>query len=103
MKKLIVLLFSAALLSACSSTPSPKAAGIKELDEEMAKKCQFVGTVFGSSMWGIAVADISRGNSLIEAKEKAAQLGATHILIGRMKAADMNGGAQVSSRAYRCR
>ncbi len=89
-------------ISSCASTPSPSAANIKEADSKMVEKCQFVGSVFGNSMLGVAVAGTSANNAITDAKEKASKIGATHIVVETMKAADLNGGSQATVRAYKC-
>lgn len=99
---LISIVIGAALIASCAATPSITASGVKEADLKMIESCQFVGTVFGNSMLGVAVASTSASNAVVDAKEKAAALGATHIVIETMKSADLNGGSQATVRAYKC-
>ena len=100
--KITLLTSVAILVSSCASTPSPSAATIKEADAKMVEKCQFVGSVFGNSMLGVAVASTSASNAITDAKEKASKLGGTHIVVESMKAADLNGGSQTTVRVYKC-
>ena len=103
MNKSMLVIICTILLSACSSTLSSKAAMVREADSKMVSNCQFLGTVFGNSMLGIALANKSGNNAIAGAKEKAAKLGATHIVISSMKAADWNGGSQATAKAYKCK
>jgi PBP1b-binding outer membrane lipoprotein LpoB len=114
-KATLLILGSTMLLSACqsminsmvTSTPSAKAAAIIEtVYPEDVEKCQSLGTVEGSSMLG-ANEDggaISMNNATVEAKEQAAELGATHILYASVKKTSNTslGGSNVSGKAYKC-
>jgi hypothetical protein len=71
------------IMSGCAPTLSPTAANIKQVSKEIVSECKYLGKVTGSSQVGgqVAVAyhsgkDRAEGDAL----EKAAQLGATHIV-----------------------
>lgn len=98
----LTIIISTIFLTACSSTLSTKASNIKEGDDKTVKNCEFLGTVFGNSLLGIALANKSGNNAIAGAKEKAAKIGASHIVIQSMKAADWNGGSQATAKAYNC-
>jgi hypothetical protein len=111
----LVVLGSVVLLSACqsmiesamTSEPSARAAAIIEtVEPKDIETCQLLGTVDGSSMIG-ANEDggrISMNNAVVEAKEKAVELGATHLLFASVKRTSnvSLGGSEVSAKAYKC-
>ncbi len=83
----------------CSSTPSNRALAVQSADERVVASCRLLGEVFGSSGWGGLAASSGMQNARIEAQEKAAALGATHIVW-----LSVAGGFSPSAagRAYRC-
>lgn len=113
--KTLLVLGSAILMSACqsmidsalTSEPSAKAAALIEtVEPKDVEKCQLLGTVEGSSMLG-ANEDggrISMNNAVVEAKEAAVKLGATHLLFASVKRTSnvSLGGSEVSAKAYKC-
>ena len=70
----------AELLAACATTPSAAASKVADADENMVAACRFLGEVQGSSGWGNIAASAGMENAKNEAREKAAQLGATHVV-----------------------
>ena len=86
-------------LSSCATTPSPQASRVLDADEKMVGSCTFLAQVQGSSGWGNAAASVGMENARTEAREKAAKLGASHIVW-----AAISGGyaPYVSGRAYKC-
>lgn len=92
---LIVLI----IMAGCSTRITPRAAAVIDADEAMVNRCAFLGNVQGSSGWGNLAASVGMENAKTEAREKAATLGATHIVWG-----NISGGYSpyVSGRAYLC-
>jgi LDH2 family malate/lactate/ureidoglycolate dehydrogenase len=98
-----VLLFSIVIIlmvSGCATTLTPSAARIMDADMKVTENCQFVGDVHGSSGWGNLAASTGMENAKNEAKEKAAAMGATHIVW-----TGMAGGYSpyASGKAYLCK
>ena len=93
---LIILLL---LLNSCATTPSQSAAKIRDADMNMVENCQFLGDVNGVSGWGNLAASVGVENAKNEAREKAASMGATHIVWS-----NVSGGycSFVNGKAYRC-
>lgn len=80
---LALLLFSIVVLlmaSGCATTLTSSAARIMDADMKITENCQFVGDVHGSSGWGNLAASTGMENAKNEAREKAAAMGATHIV-----------------------
>jgi Domain of unknown function (DUF4156) len=92
-------------LVGCSSSPSAPSAEARKVSEGdpavLNRDCKLLGTVNGRSLFGGA--DEARvQNAMNDAREKAAALGATHVVF---LAADTKGilnRGNASARAYRC-
>jgi hypothetical protein len=78
--KHLIFASAALLATGCATTPSPAAANVVDADETMVAACRFLGEVHGSSGWGNVAASSGMENAKTEAKEKAAQMGATHVV-----------------------
>jgi hypothetical protein len=94
------ILLAALSLAACAVTPSREVAAVRDATERTVINCQFVGDVTGTSGWGGLAASAGIANAQNEAREKAAELGATSIVWTSLA----NGGRlpSVSGEAYRC-
>jgi len=98
MKKARVLA-AALLLVGCSSALTPEGAKVQEADEKMVARCSFLGNVTGISMAGNTQTQaMERARN--SARDQAAKLGATHVVLGDMTPARHS--YTVSGRAYRC-
>ena len=67
-------------LAACTTTLSSRASSVITADNSMVLDCKFLGETQGSSGWGNIAASQGMQNARNEAQEKAAELGATHIV-----------------------
>lgn len=87
------------MLTGCATTLSQSAARVIDADMKMAENCKFIGDVHGSSGWGNLAASAGIENAKNEAREKAAAMGATHIVW-----TGMAGGYSpyISGKAYLC-
>ena len=87
------------LVSSCATTRSAPASQVRDADEKMVEHCEFLAQVHGSSGWGGLAESTGMENAKTEAREKAASLGASHVVW-----ATVSGGyaPNVSGRAYRC-
>lgn len=90
---------AALAVSGCATRQSQQAAEVLTADERMVDGCQLLGEVDGSSGWGGVAASKGMNNARNEAREKAARLGATHVVW-----MNMAGGytPYAVGRAYRC-
>ena len=97
--RVFLLAIAAFGVSSCATTPSAPAAHVRDADEKMVESCEFLAQVHGSSGWGGLAASTGMENAKTEAREKAASLGASHVVW-----ATVSGGyaPNVSGRAYRC-
>ena len=96
-----LLLCSGLFLPGCASIRSEAAAKVRDADEKTVANCVYLGDVSGSSgATAIGIAnDTSVGNAQNDAAEKAASMGATHVVWGRF-----SGGPSttIQGRAYKC-
>jgi hypothetical protein len=100
LKVFTLILLTSLSASGCATTLSPSATRMLDADAKMVDGCTYVGDVHGSSGWGNLAASTGIQNAKNEAAEKAAALGATHILW-----TNVSGGYSpyVSGRAYMCK
>jgi Domain of unknown function (DUF4156) len=101
----LLLAFMAAWLAACASSgSSPSAAARSVRDGEPAvlnRDCKLLGTVSGRSIFGGA--DEARvQNAMNDAREKAAAMGATHVVFLEADTKGILSRGNASARAYRC-
>lgn len=86
----------------CASTPTPKAASIVEADERMVVECKFLGSVFGDTAYGGFANDLAANNAKVDLLEKAAKLGATHVVITSLHGGSLSSQGKAEGRAYLC-
>lgn len=86
-------------MTGCATTRSALALKVSEADEKIVANCKYLGDVTGTSGWGNLAASTGVSNARNEALEKAAKLGATHVVWNQI-----SGGYSpfVNGRAYRC-
>ena len=88
-------------VAGCSTSLSARGSMIRDASDASVAPCKFVGRVQGSSGWGGAAAsETGKHNAMNDAREKAADLGATHV-VWRSARAD-GGGGMADGEAYRC-
>ncbi len=68
------------MLNGCATTLSQSAARVIDANIKMTENCQFLGDVHGWSGWGNSAASLGIENAENQAREKAASMGATHIV-----------------------
>jgi hypothetical protein len=95
----VAALLACVSLSSCATTLSTAARGIVPADDKMVADCKFVGDVQGSSGFGNVAASVGMENAKNEALEKAAKLGATHVVF-----VTVSGGYSpyATGKAYKC-
>ncbi len=87
----------------CASTPAvdPKALPIGE-PQQLNRECKLLGTASGRSIFGGLSDDAKIQGALANAREKAAAMGATHILVMKAETSGAMGLGEATLRAYRC-
>jgi len=103
MRPLILAAIITLLLAACAATPSATTAAIREGDPAVLNRdCKLLGTVNGRSMFGGMSDDAKMQAAISDAKEKAAAMGATHVVFIRSDTSGMLNSGHAEARAYRC-
>ncbi len=87
------------VLTGCALPTSQLALSVKAADEPMVAQCEYLDEVTGWSGWGNLAQDAGMTNARNQARERAAELGATHVVWR-----GLTGGysPNVVARAYRC-
>jgi len=91
------------LLAGCAA-PGPSATARKVVDGDPAvlnRECKLLGTVSGRSLFG-GSDEIRIATAVNDAREKAAALGATHVVFLQTDNSGMLGRGNATARAYRC-
>ncbi len=78
--KFILLTFALLASTGCATSLSAQAMKVQDADMTIIERCKFVGDVQGSSGWGNLAASAGMQNAKNEAREMAAEMGATHII-----------------------
>jgi len=74
---------------------------VRDADQSDVGRCEFVGRVSGSSSWGgTSACGTGERNAMNEAREQAAELGATHV-VWRSVNCDMSG-THADGEAFDC-
>ena len=102
MKQVMLTFLAATVLASCASTPSNRAANVKEADPGTVSRCQLLGTVIGSSLIGGVVVKTGGTNAMVDAREQAADMGATHIVFMAVDSGNQYSTGKATARAYRC-
>jgi hypothetical protein len=79
--KFLITVLTLLLLSGCATTHTQSAAiTVKDMGIQVPRNCQYLGDVHGSSLWGGSMGySLGVENAKNEARDKAAEMGATHI------------------------
>ena len=93
----------AVVVGGCASTPAvdPKALQVGE-PQQLNRECKLLGTASGSSIFSGLSDDAKIQGALSSAREKAAKMGATHILVMKAETSGAMGMGEATLRAYRC-
>ena len=105
MVRALLLAFVASWIAACSSTPSQRSEAARRVADGdpavLNRDCKLLGTVSGRSLFGGS--DESRvQNAMNDAREKAAALGATHVVFVEADTKGILSRGNAAARAYRC-
>lgn len=99
--KVIGVACVAGFLGACAATPTREVVAVRDADAAMVKGCAFVGTVVGHSKLSGMFEATGESNAQINAREKAAELGANYI-VWRSLSGNYWSTPNVNGDAYRC-
>lgn len=97
----VVVLSVLGSLAGCATAPSREAVAVHDADAAMVKGCAFVGTVVGHSKLSGMFEATGEEHAQIDAREKAAQLGANYI-VWRTLSGNYWSTPNVNGDAYRC-
>ena len=89
------------LCQGCATNPSTQAAAIQEVSARQVMNCTLISTITGKSLIGGAGAT-SASNALIDVKEQASGLGATHIVVQSVDEGSMSTPGVARAKAYKC-
>lgn len=90
-------------LGACASKPATPPQELKTGEPQyLNRECKLLGTVEGRSLFSGLSEESKVQSALASAREKAAALGATHILVLKAETTGAMGVGEASVRAYRC-
>ena len=89
------------LCQGCATNPSTQAAAIKEVAARQVTNCTLISTISGKSLIG-GVSATSAANALVDAKEQASGLGATHIVVQGVDEGTMYTPGTARVKAYKC-
>lgn len=96
------LAFAALVLAACAATPSQTARSVQDGDPAVVNRdCKLLGTVNGRSLFGLSDEAKTEG-ATANAREKAAAMGATHVVFLNVDTSGMLNTGNATARAYRC-
>jgi len=105
MRRIVSSLLIALALCACASSTAPSATARSVRDGDPAtlnRECKLLGTVSGRSLFGGGSDEAKVQNAMNDAREKAAAMGATHIIFMTTDTSGMLTAGHASARAYRC-
>jgi hypothetical protein len=89
-------------LAACAGSPSQSASSVRDGDPATVNRdCKLLGTVNGRSVFGGDETKRAEG-AVLSAREKAAAMGATHIVVLKVDTTGMLNTGYATARAYRC-
>lgn len=92
-----------ALLVGCASTPGVDPRTLKEADASyLNRECKLLATVNARSLFGGLSDDAKIKAAVNDAREKAAAMGATHILMLKAEVSGVANLGEATARAYRC-
>ncbi len=98
--KLLTLAAVLVIGQGCASTPSRYAAAVKEVDARQVANCTLISTVTGRSL--IGGSSVAATNAIVDVKEQASGLGATHVVMQNVDEGSMYSPATATAKAYKC-
>jgi hypothetical protein len=101
LNKILAIAVASLICQGCASIPSRQASAVKEADARQVANCALISNIVGRSLVG-GMGATGEANALVDAKEQASGLGATHIVVQGVDAGTAYKPATVSVRAYKC-
>lgn len=101
MNRLLTAITALLLCQGCATNPSTHAAEIKEVAARQVTNCTLISTITGKSLIG-GVGSMGATNALVDAREQASGLGATHIVVQSVDDGSMSARGTARVRAYKC-
>ena len=106
MTRHVCALIAALVLTACGSSPATPSATARSVQDgdpaTINRDCKLLGTVNGRSMFGGAADETRIQNAMNDAREKAAAMGATHVIFIASDTSGILNTGHAAARAYRC-
>ena len=97
-----ILALAPFVLAACATTPPATARAVQDGDPAVLNRdCKLLGTVNARSVFGLSD-DAKTEAAAASAREKAAEIGATHIVFMTLDTKGMLNTGNAVARAYRC-
>jgi hypothetical protein len=101
MDKLLTAVALMVICQGCATAPSRHAAAVKEVDARQVANCTLISTIVGRSLIG-GVGSIGAENAVVDVKEQASGLGATHVVIQSVDGGSMYAPGTATAKAYKC-
>ena len=101
MNRLLSAIAGLLLCQGCATNPSTQAAAIKEVAARQVTNCTLISTITGRSLIG-GMGATGATNALIDAREQASGLGATHIVVQSVDEGNMSTPGTARVKAYKC-
>jgi len=99
----LVSICLALMVAGCASTPAVDPKALQEGEpQQLNRECKLLGTVTGSSIFSGLSDEAKLQGALSSARDKAAKMGATHILVMKAEVTGAMGLGEATVRAYRC-
>ena len=100
MNRLLSAIAGLLLCQGCATNPSTQAAAIKEVAARQVTNCTLISTITGKSLIGGMTTGAT--NALVDAREQASGLGATHIVVQSVDEGSMYTPGIARVKAYKC-
>lgn len=101
MNRLLLAIAGLVLCQGCATNQSTQAAAIKEVAARQVTNCTLISTITGKSLVG-GVGATGAANALVDAREQAAGLGATHVVVQSVDEGSMYTPGIAKVKAYKC-
>jgi len=99
--KLLTLVAVLVMGQGCANTPSRYATAVKDADARQVANCTLISTITGRSLIG-GVGSVGATNAVVDVKEQASGLGATHVVMQGVSEGSMYSPATATAKAYKC-
>jgi len=101
LNRLLTSVIALLVCQGCVSNPSTQAAAIKEVTAKQVTNCTLLSTITGKSLFG-GGGSAAATNALVDAKEHASGLGATHVVVQSVDGGNMSTPGTATVKAYKC-